>query len=139
MCCSHWLVCVLQVFSCHAAEEVLDHFRDRFIADMDAKTVVFELLNEGVIDEGIKSIILREGGTKLQNKILHDCLKKRCTDDALRAVCDVIIGVSGNPRMRALGVDIKKRLMAGKWCVCVCMHVPVHVRVSCGWSCLSHG
>ena len=118
---SHWLVCVLQVFSCHAAEQVLDHFRDRFIADMDAITVVFELLNEGVIDEGIKSIILREGSTKLQNEILHDCLKKRCTDDALRAVCDVIIRVRGNPRMRALGEDIKKILVAGKWCMPACL------------------
>ena len=113
MCHSHWLFCALQVFSCHAAEEVLDHFRDRFIADMDAKTIVMELLNMSVIDEGIKSRVLREDSTKLQNEILHDCLKKRCTDDALRAVCDVIIGVSGNPRMKAFGEDIKKRLMAG--------------------------
>ena len=119
VCCSHWLVCVLQIFSCYAAEEVLDHFRDRFIADMDAKTVVMELLNIGVIDEGIENRILREDSTKLQNEILHSCLKKRCTEDALRAVCDVIIGVSGNPRMRALGEDIKKRVVAGKWCVCL--------------------
>ena len=122
MYCSHWLVCVLQVFSSHAAEQVLDHFRDRFIADMDAKTVVMELLNMGAIDDGIKSRILMEDSTKLQNKILHDCLKKRCTDDALRAVCDIIIGVNENPRMRALGDDIKKRLMAGKWCICACAH-----------------
>ena len=75
----------------------------------------------GVIDDSIKSRILREDSTKLQNEILHDCLKKRCTDDALRAVCDVIIGVNGNPRMRALGEDVKKRLMAGKWCVRACV------------------
>ena len=131
MCCSHWLVCVFQVFSCHAAEEVLDHFWKQFIADMDAKTVVMELLNIGVIDEGVKNQILSEDSTKLQNKILHDCLKKSCTDDALRAVCDVIIGVYGNPRMRALGEDIKKTLVAGKGSVCVhafmhpCMYVCV--------------
>ena len=98
---------------------MLDHFREQFIADMDAKTVVMELLNMGVIDDGIKSRILREDSTKLQNEILHNCLKKRCTDNALRAVCDVIIGVSGNPRMTALGEIIKKRLVISKWCVCV--------------------
>ena len=135
-------VYILQVFSCLAAEQVLDHFRDRFIADMDAKTVVMELLNMGVIDDGIKSRILREGSTRLQNEILHDCLKKRCTDDALRAVCDVIIGVTGNPRMRAFGVDIKKRLVAGiygKCCVCVHACARACACVYCGWSCLSHG
>ena len=124
---SHWLVCVLQVFSCHAAEEVLEQFRNRFIADMDAKTVVMELLNMDVIDEGVKNRIFREDSTKLQNEILHDCLKKRCTDNALRVVCDVIIGGSGNPRMRALGQDIKKRLVAGKGSVC--FHASMHVRV----------
>ena len=125
-----WFVYILQIFSCYAAEQVLDHFRDRFIADMDAKTVVMELLNIGAIDEGIKNRILSEDSPKLQNEILHDCLKKRCTDDALRAVCGVIIGVTGNPRMRGLGEDIKKILMAGIYCAwCVCMHVPVHVRV----------
>ena len=119
VCRCQWLVCVLQVFSCHAVEEVLDHFWKQFIADMDAKTVVMELLNMGVIDEGVRNRIFREDSTKLQNEILHDCLKKRCTDDALRAVCDVIIGVYGNPRMRAFGEDIKKRLVAGKGSVCV--------------------
>ena len=93
---------------------MLDHFRDRFIADMDAKTVVMELLNMEVIDDGDKNIIFREDSTKLQNEILYNCLKKKCTDVALRDVCDVIIGVSGNPRMRALGEDIKERLVAGK-------------------------
>ena len=117
--CSHSLVCVYIISSCHAAKEVLDHFRDQFIADMDAKTVVMDLLNKDVIDDGVSNRIFREDSTELQNKILHDCLKNRCTDEALRAVCDVIIGVTGNPRMRALGEDIKKRLVAGKRCACV--------------------
>ena len=124
---------IVQVFSCHAAEQVLDYYRDQFIADMDAKTVVMELLNKDVIDGGVRNRILREDSTKLQNEILHDCLKKRCTDDALRAVCGVIIGVTGNPRMRALGEDIKRRLVAGKRCVCVCacMHMSMNVCTVC--------
>ena len=111
---------------------MLDYFREQFIADMDAKTVVMDLVYMGVIDEGIKNRILREDSTKLQNEILHDCLKKRCTDDALRAVCDVIIGVTGNPRMRALGEDIKRRLVAGIYCKwCACVHACVHACVRC--------
>ena len=98
---------------------MLDHLRDQFIEDMDAKTVVMELLDRGVIDEGIKNGIFKEDSTRLQNAILHDGLKKRCTEDALKAVCDVIIGVAGNPRMKALGKTMKERLVAGKYCVCV--------------------
>ena len=127
VCCSHWLIFVLQVSSCHAAKQVLEHFWNRFIANMDAKTVVMELLNMGVIDEGIKNRIFREDSPKLQNVILHNCLKNMCTDVTLRAVCDVIIGVRGNPRMRALGEDIKKRLVAGIYCKwCARLHTCVH-------------
>ena len=127
VCCSHWLVRVLQVFSCHAAEQVLNRFRDRFIADMDAITVVMELLNTGVIDEGIFNRIFREDSTKLQNMILHDCLRKRCTYDALRDVCDIIIGITGNPRMRALGEDMKKSMVTGSGVrIGVCMYPCIH-------------
>ena len=85
----------------------------------------------GVIDDGIKNRILTKFNTKLQNEILHESLTKRCTDDALKAVCDVIIGVVGNPRMRALGEDMKKGLAAGEWCACV--HVAMHVHVCELW------
>ena len=73
----------------------------------------------GVIDDGIRNGIFKEDSTRLQNAILHDGLKKRCTEDALKTVCDVIIGVTGNPRMKALGNAMKERLVAGKYCVCV--------------------
>ena len=34
-------------------------------------------------------------------------------NDALRIVCDVMIGVAGNPKMAALGADMQKRLETG--------------------------
>ena len=47
-------------------------------------------------------------------------------------VCEVIIGVRGNPLMRALGADMK-RMLEGKCCVCSCilyMNVRLYVCVS---------
>ena len=40
--------------SIHAAEEVLDQFREEFISDMDAMAVVYDLLDKGTINEGDK-------------------------------------------------------------------------------------
>ena len=41
-------------------------------------------------------------------------------------VCEVIIDEGGNPRMRALGADMK-RMLEGKCCVCSCIHVRTSV------------
>ena len=104
--------CLLKVFSFHAAEDVLTHFRDKFIADLDANTVIMKLLDMGVINDSIKNRILGEYATRLQNEILHNCLKTRCTDDTLKVVCDVI-RVAGNPKMTALGEAMLRELEAG--------------------------
>ena len=106
---------------------------------MDAKSVVMELLDKGVIDDGIKNKILGEFSTRLQNEMLHDCLKTRCTDDALKAVCDVIIQVAGNPKMTALGEVMLRELETGKCSVCVhvCMYcmcecfLPLQLKMKC--------
>ena len=86
---------------------------------MDTSAIDMELLHRGIIDEGDQSKIAIEQNPNRKNQILHACLMKKCTDDALKIVCDVIIGVAGNPRMKDLGKDMMKRLEAGKWCVCL--------------------
>ena len=45
-----------------------------------------------------------------QNQTLHDCLRGRCTKEALMAVCEVIIAVQINPRMKDLGEIMRKML-----------------------------
>ena len=86
---------------------------------MDTKAIDMELLRRGIIDKGDQRGIEIELNPDRKNQILHACLMKKCTDDALKIVCDVIIGVAGNPRMKALGKDMMKRLETGKWCVCL--------------------
>ena len=72
-----------------------------------------------------------------KNQILLACLMKKCTSNDLKIVCDVMIGISGNFRMAALGHDMKRELETGKYyvrvyacvrvcaCVCVCVCVCV--------------
>ena len=67
---------------------------------------------------------------KEQNAFLHLYLKEKCTDEAFKAVCEIIIAVQGNPKMKALGEAMKRMLETGKCvCVCVCMCVCVCVCV----------
>ena len=97
------------------AEEVLLFFCDRFISEVDSSAIVIDLFHKGIIDEGDQkeiSFVLNPIG---KNKILHLHLMKKCTNVALKTVCDVMIGVDGNPKMAALGADMKKRLEAGKY------------------------
>ena len=51
----------------------------------------------------------------MRNQILHDCLQRTSTSESLRIVCDVAIefGTHGNPKMKRLGEDMKRRLEEG--------------------------
>ena len=84
---------------------------------MDANAIVMKLLHNDIIDEGDQREISVVHNPNEKNEILHLRLMKKCTNDALKTVCDVMIGVAGNPKMAALGADMKKRLEAGKYCV----------------------
>ena len=108
------------MFSFHEAEQVLNEFRDKFIEDMDAEKVLWDLLEKGIIDGGNLRAITESKDTIQQNKMLHLCLKQKCTLKAFKTVCEVIIEVKGYPKMRALGEDMRQKLETGV-CVCVCM------------------
>ena len=110
------------------AEEVLDQFRDRFIKEVDAESVVGDLLHNNIIDEGDERDITSARNPTRQNEKLHLCLRRKCTLHALMTVCDIMAAVRGNPNMLALSELMKKRLETGACvsvCVCVCMHVCV--------------
>ena len=98
----------------HAAKQVLDHFRDQFIADMDANTVVWDLLYKGIIPRGVQERISKVDEPKQRNEILHDWLQRTCTKEALTEVCDTIVAVRGHPKMRDLGQGMKRRLHPGE-------------------------
>ena len=109
------------------AEELLVQFRDQFIRSMDADAVVYDLECEGIISNGDLTKITTTPDTTIQNKILHACLKQKCDKDALTRVCDMIVTVQGNPKMAALGREMKCQLHKGMcsgvfsavFCMCV--------------------
>ena len=98
-----------------SAEQILDHFRDQFIDEMDADAVVLELLHKQIIDRGDQKTITRTANPTQQNGFLHLYLKEKCTNKAFafKTVCDIIIAVKGNPRMNALGKAMKNMLETG--------------------------
>ena len=102
-----------------AVGEVLDLYYDRFCTEMDASTIVWQLVQEGIIDDGDRTQIIMELNRRVQNQILHAYLKQKCTPDAFNTVCDVIINVPGNPVMAALGRDMQRSLWTGK-CAYMC-------------------
>ena len=102
----HVLNCFNPFFPFHTAE-FLDHFRQQFIAEVDASTIVLELEHRGIISNGDQKTISRnEDGTQ-QSQLLHACLKRTCNAKALTDVCDIIATVKGNPRMKSFGEHMK--------------------------------
>ena len=107
------------------AEDVLNEYRDRFILEMDVSSIALDLFHDGIIPDGALESIGNADGQRHRNSILHECLLRTCTNEALTTVCGIITSVKGNPKMSALGKDMQRRLESG---VCVCVHV-VCVRV----------
>ena len=103
----------------YAAEQVLDHFQDQFIRDVDASAIVTELEQNTIILYNDRMMITSSTTQNEQNQILYDCLRRRCTKEALMAVCEVIIAVRSNPQMKDLGEDMKK-MLERKCCACSC-------------------
>ena len=75
--------------------------------------MVWELLHKNIIPRGVQERISRTDEPKQQNEILHDCLQRTCTKEALTEVCDIIVAVRGHPKMRELGEAMKRRLHTG--------------------------
>ena len=51
-------------------------------------------------------------------------LRDKCTTEALMTVCDLVIAVNGNPKMKCFGKDLKRALEVGV-CVSACVFVCV--------------
>ena len=97
--------------------EFLDHFRQQFIADVDASAIVLELEQRDIISNGAQKTISRNEDNTQQSQLLHACLMKTCDPKALMDVCDVIATVKGNPRMKSFGSHLKTEWEKG-----VCSH-----------------
>ena len=80
----------------HAAKQVLNDFRDQFIADVDANTVVWELLYKDIIPRGIQEMISKTDEPKQQNESYTiNCLQRACSKEALMEACDIIVAQQG--------------------------------------------
>ena len=113
-----------KIFSIHAAKQVLKEYRERFISEMDASSVVSDFVYHSIISDGVWESIAKVDGPRQRNSELHDCLLRTCTNEALMRACGIITSVQGNPKMSALGKDMQRRLESGVWvraCVRACL------------------
>ena len=53
---------------------------------------------------------MNKGNPTEQNELLHAHMMLTCTKESMMVVCDILIGVEGNPRMKALGENMKSML-----------------------------
>ena len=91
---------------------------------MDANAVFRDLFHHGIISDGDQESIAKANGRTQQNTILHACLLRTCTNEALLRACGIMVFVRGNPKMSVLGADMQKRLESGV-CAYACVYVCV--------------
>ena len=107
-----WQVCISCLFPFLAVKQVLEEYRDQFIEYVDPDVVVYELHHKGIISQGVQAKIAMTYCCREKNQILHQCLLKTCTREALIDACRIIIAEAekGNPNMMDLGKTMKKML-----------------------------
>ena len=93
-----------------AVEEILEHFYDRFIKEIDAKAIMYDLEHEKIIGANEVTTISQSNNSRYNSQFLYDHLLSKCDKDSFMKVCDKIMAVEGNPRMRKLGEDMKSML-----------------------------
>ena len=101
------------VFPLHEAVQVLNLFWDQFIEEMNVDAVAWELLHRGFISAGDKNKLTQFDEPRQCNQFLHWTLVQKCTGEAFETVCDIITAVKGNPKMKALGKSMKRKLETG--------------------------
>ena len=106
---------IVYIFPVSAAEQVLKEFQTPFVNTVDANAIVYKLKNKDIIDGGDLTTITRTPGAKEKNEYLHECLRNKCDEEALMEVCEVIMNVEGNRKMKSLGKKMKSAL-EGKLC-----------------------
>ena len=126
--------CVSHLSLFCAVDQILDRFRDRFLEEMNARDIVHHLRHYKLISDSTAKTVIESPDAIEGNHILYAYLKATSTRDSLKTVCDMIIAVRSNPRMRAFGEDMKREL-EGKCCVChTYMRAHMHVCM-CGFVC----
>ena len=91
-------------------------FRQRFIADVDADAIVYDLEDQDIISDGDLKEVTRTPSGVEQNQFLHRCLKRKATECTLLKVCDIMIDRRGNSRMNRVGKEMKSALETGRCC-----------------------
>ena len=102
--------CMSHTSSFCAAEQVLHQFQDRFIDEVDADSIVFDLKCKDIIPGGLVTAIRQRFEPTQQNQLLYEHLEKACDEDALMTVCNIMISFKGHPKMNKLGKDMKSML-----------------------------
>ena len=92
-------------------------FLQRFIADVDANAIVYDLEDRGIISDRDLKKVTRTPSRVEQNQLLHRCLKRKATKDTLLQVCDIMIGCRDSPRMNQVGKEIWSALETGRCCL----------------------
>ena len=74
------------LYTLFLVDEVLVQFREKFIKEMDANTIVRKICLQGVISQADLVMIEWTVGRREQNQFLHQRLMNTCTKDNLMTI-----------------------------------------------------
>ena len=130
---------------------IIEKYKDRFLAYIDACAVAKKLEIEKVIPDTVSHKI-QQSAPSVANEVLFLHLRSHSSLETLHKLCDVMISMSGYPKMNELGRSMKIALTTVSYVaepvykvkqyvyhnhVCVCVYKVDqyihHIHVSSDW------
>ncbi len=96
---------------------------------IDAEAIVLELQHKDVISDSVQREVCTSRNQREKNALLFAHLKQTSTKESMIALCETIIDVKGNPRMKAFGEQMLQMLKGQCVYGVVCLYVFVHTYI----------
>ena len=90
---------------------IIEKYKDRLLSYIDARAIVTRLEIEEVIPDTVSHKI-QQSAPSVANEVLFLHLRSHSSPETLHKLCDVMIGMSGYPKMNKLGRLMKDNLTA---------------------------
>lgn len=107
----------MHLFHVCSYTEVLVHFRDDFLATVDANVIIHQLREFGIVSRS-EMVTIERCRDADQNHILLDILQQKLDVNSLKTLCDVMIHRSSS-KMQSLAYQMKAMLDC-KSCMLMC-------------------
>ena len=109
-------MCICILFGIFLVVPLLNNVHDKFMEDVDARSIASDAHHKGIIAVEHESMIKNAKSKKEANDVLFTHLLDQATLSSLKKLCSIMINTEGYARMNEFGHMLQKEVsIIGYW------------------------